>query len=108
VQLSLRYHPSHATQGPFDNPLRPQPQRFSTPITSYPRLQGFRSWTNAIGNPILLPRRAEKCQGISANALGFAGTFLVRDREELARLTEKGPMAVLEAVRVPPGFPESG
>jgi ATP adenylyltransferase len=61
-----------------------------------------RSWM------LLIPRRAEKCQGISVNALGFAGTFLVRDREELARLTQKGPMAFLHAVSVPLAFPESG
>jgi len=61
----------------------------------------------ARGWMLLIPRRAEKYQGISVNALGFAGTFLVRDMEEQARLTQKGPMAILGAVGVPLGLPES-
>lgn len=60
-----------------------------------------RSWM------LLIPRSVEKCHGISVNALGFAGTFLVRDTAQLTRLTKKGPMAVLAAVGVPPGFPAS-
>ena len=51
--LSSRYHPSHATQGHPGSPLRTPTERFSRPMTPYPRLQGLRSWTNPIGIPIL-------------------------------------------------------
>jgi sulfate adenylyltransferase (ADP) / ATP adenylyltransferase len=47
---------------------------------------------------LVIPRSQECFEGISVNALAFAGTFLVRDRQELATLRRVGPMAVLRQV----------
>jgi ATP adenylyltransferase len=51
-----------------------------------------RRWMMAV------PRRLEFFEGISVNALGFAGSLLVRDRSELAVIRKRGPMRVLESV----------
>ncbi len=45
-----------------------------------------------------VPRQKGSFQSISVNALGFAGAFLVKDDEELARLRAVGPMKVLREV----------
>jgi ATP adenylyltransferase len=50
---------------------------------------------------LFVPRSAERFEGISINALGFAGSFFVRDRGELERLRRAGPMAALCAVARP-------
>jgi len=47
---------------------------------------------------LLVPRRAASYQSISVNGLGFAGAFLAKDDEELARLGRVGPMTVLREV----------
>jgi ATP adenylyltransferase len=47
---------------------------------------------------LLVPRTREHFASISVNALGFAGSFYVRDRAELALLRERGPLEVLRAV----------
>jgi sulfate adenylyltransferase (ADP) / ATP adenylyltransferase len=47
---------------------------------------------------LLVPRRAADWEGINLNAMGFAGSLLVRDKEQLARVREAGPGAVLAAV----------
>lgn len=47
---------------------------------------------------MLVPRRRECFEGISVNALGFVGSLLVRDRSELERVREVGPLTVLSAV----------
>jgi len=47
---------------------------------------------------LLVPRSQECFEGISINALGFAGAFLVKDTEQLATLRQFGPMAVLQRV----------
>lgn len=47
---------------------------------------------------LLVPRARECWEGTSVNALGFAGSLLVRDRGQLGRLREIGPMRVLHAV----------
>ena len=39
-------------------------------------------------------------EGMSVNALGYAGALLVRDQEQLRRLREAGPLAALAAVGV--------
>ena len=56
-RVSLRYHPSHATQGPSESLLPIPTQRFFARMTPYRhlnlRLQDLRSWTNPIGMPIL-------------------------------------------------------
>lgn len=47
---------------------------------------------------LLVPRTSERFDGIMINALGFAGGFLVRDREDLEHLRRTGPMRVLQGV----------
>lgn len=47
---------------------------------------------------LVVPRTREHFASISVNALGFAGSFYVRDRAELALLREHGPLEVLRAV----------
>jgi ATP adenylyltransferase len=44
---------------------------------------------------LLIPRRRERVDGISINALGYAGGFLVRDRERAEALRRRGPLALL-------------
>jgi ATP adenylyltransferase len=51
---------------------------------------------------LVVPRAAESFEGVSVNALGFAGSLLVKSRAQLERLREVGPMAVLRAVGLPP------
>jgi ATP adenylyltransferase len=47
---------------------------------------------------LLVPRSAECHRGISVNALGFAGSLFVKDREQLERVRSDGPMRILTAV----------
>jgi len=47
---------------------------------------------------MLVPRTREHFERISINAMGFAGSLFVRDREELQRLEAAGPLAILQAV----------
>ncbi len=47
---------------------------------------------------LLVPRSRENWRGVSINALGFAGSLLVRNRSELDELTRIGPLAVLRSV----------
>lgn len=47
---------------------------------------------------MLVPRRREHVEGVSVNALGFAGSFLVEDREGLEVVRRRGPIAALRAV----------
>jgi hypothetical protein len=51
-RVSLRYHPSHATQGPSESLLPIPTQRFFARMTPYRhlnlRLQDLRSWTNPL------------------------------------------------------------
>lgn len=49
---------------------------------------------------LVVPRRAESFEGVSVNALGFAGSLLVKSPAQLERLRAVGPMAVLRAVGV--------
>ncbi|HXK24860.1 MAG TPA: phosphorylase [Myxococcota bacterium] len=49
---------------------------------------------------LFVPRARERFEGISINALGFAGALLVRDRDALARLRTAGPLAALRQVGV--------
>jgi ATP adenylyltransferase len=50
---------------------------------------------------LLVPRSQEFFQGISINALGFAGALLVKDAAQLAVLRKQGPMSALQHVAVP-------
>jgi len=45
---------------------------------------------------MVVPRSQEMFEGISINAIGYAGGLLVRNEEELGRVREAGPMKVLE------------
>lgn len=47
---------------------------------------------------LVVPRRAEAFDGVSVNALGFAGSLLVKTTAQLERLRAVGPLAVLRAV----------
>jgi sulfate adenylyltransferase (ADP) / ATP adenylyltransferase len=49
---------------------------------------------------LVAPRSAEYVDGISVNALGFAGSFFVRDAAQLDALVRLGPMTALERVGV--------
>lgn len=44
---------------------------------------------------LLVPRTREFFEGVSINAIGFAGGLLVRNREQLEILRARGPMAAL-------------
>ncbi len=46
---------------------------------------------------LVVPRSQPEVEGIAVNALGFAGSFFLRDRQQLAQLTELQPLAVLQA-----------
>lgn len=49
----------------------------------------------------LVPRSRECFEGISINALGFAGAMLVKDTAQLATLRKHGPMTALQRVALP-------
>jgi ATP adenylyltransferase len=49
----------------------------------------------------LVPRSTECFEGISVNALGFAGGFLVKDEPQLNLLKTFGPMTALQRVAMP-------
>lgn len=50
---------------------------------------------------LLVPRSQEFFEGISINALGFAGALLVKDSAQLAMLRKHGPMSALQRVALP-------
>jgi ATP adenylyltransferase len=50
---------------------------------------------------LLVPRSQECFEGISINALGFAGALLVKDAAQLAILQKQGPMSALQHVALP-------
>jgi sulfate adenylyltransferase (ADP) / ATP adenylyltransferase len=47
---------------------------------------------------LAVPRRREDFQGVSINALGFAGSLFVRDEQQFATIAGAGPMAALATV----------
>jgi sulfate adenylyltransferase (ADP) / ATP adenylyltransferase len=47
---------------------------------------------------LVVPRSREHWRGVSINALGFAGSLLVRNQNELDQLKDTGPLAVLKSV----------
>jgi ATP adenylyltransferase len=47
---------------------------------------------------LLVPRSREHFESISINALGFAGSFFVRNEQELGLVRRTGPMAILKHV----------
>ncbi len=54
---------------------------------------------------LLVPRRAEHWAGVSINALGFVGAFLLRNEGEHAQLRAAGPLQVLASVAEVPKRP---
>mmetsp|Transcript_9445 Transcript_9445/g.57624 ORF Transcript_9445/g.57624 Transcript_9445/m.57624 type:complete len:324 (+) Transcript_9445:237-1208(+) len=48
-----------------------------------------------------VPRRQESAGPVSVNALGFAGTFLLRSEEEISYIRNLGCLAVLQIVSMP-------
>lgn len=50
---------------------------------------------------LTVPRGAEASGPVSANAMGFAGTFFVRSQEELDYVKGQDPMDVLAALGKP-------
>ncbi len=53
-----------------------------------------RSWM------LLVPRSRDSFRGVPVNALGFAGSLLVRNRRELQLVREIGPMTILREVGI--------
>lgn len=51
----------------------------------------------------IIPRRTEHFGSVSVNALGFAGSMLVRTVEEAQALIAAGPLSALQATGVPAG-----
>jgi ATP adenylyltransferase len=49
---------------------------------------------------MMVPRSREFFEGMSINAIGYAGGLLVRNDEELRRVVEVGPMEILSSVGV--------
>ena len=50
---------------------------------------------------LLVPRSTERVEGVSVNALGFAGSLFVRDAAHLELIERLGPMNVLQRVALP-------
>ena len=47
---------------------------------------------------LLVPRSVEHVEGVSVNALGFAGTLFVRDEAQMGAIRTLGPMTMLQRV----------
>ncbi|MDX5364532.1 MAG: DUF4922 domain-containing protein [Pseudazoarcus pumilus] len=47
---------------------------------------------------LVVPRSHERCEGISINALGFAGSMFVRDPSQIETVRRLGPLNMLQAV----------
>jgi sulfate adenylyltransferase (ADP) / ATP adenylyltransferase len=50
---------------------------------------------------MLVPRSEERVEGVSINALGFAGSLFVRDAAQMQVIERLGPMAALKRVALP-------
>ncbi len=50
---------------------------------------------------LLVPRSEERVEGVSINALGFAGSLFVRDAAQMKAIERLGPMAALQRVTMP-------
>ncbi|MGH8672036.1 MAG: phosphorylase, partial [Burkholderiales bacterium] len=50
---------------------------------------------------LLIPRSREHFDSISVNALGFAGSFFVRNERQMQAIKQHGPMAILRDVACP-------
>ena len=47
---------------------------------------------------VVIPRRAEECEGISVNALGFCFSLFAANAEGAAKIEELGPLGLLKSV----------
>jgi ATP adenylyltransferase len=47
---------------------------------------------------LLVPRRHEKSAGLGVNGMGFAGSLLVRNAEQMAYLRRRSPLLFLRDV----------
>ena len=47
---------------------------------------------------MMVPRRTEKFHAISINALGYAGSFFVRQEEQIGAIKKHGPLQALQSV----------
>jgi ATP adenylyltransferase len=54
---------------------------------------------------LLVPRAFESFSSIPVNSLGFAGTLVVRNEEQMKILLDHGPMTVLRNVAVAAALP---
>jgi ATP adenylyltransferase len=50
---------------------------------------------------MIVPRSQESFESISVNSLGFAGTLLVRNADQLEQIKAAGPLNVISAVARP-------
>jgi ATP adenylyltransferase len=50
---------------------------------------------------LLVPRSEERVEGVSINALGFAGSLFVRDAAQMKVIERLGPMTALQRVALP-------
>lgn len=50
---------------------------------------------------LLVQRQQEHYQSIPVNSLGFAGSLLVKNQDQLALLKTLGPMTILQNVACP-------
>jgi len=51
---------------------------------------------------VIVPRSRGEAFGVPVNALGFAGSLFAQSPDQLDRLRETGPLALLRAVALPP------
>lgn len=80
----------HFVPDPLDEETLPDRDPLPPTATAPYNLLCTRDWI------MMVPRTRECFEGVSINALGFAGALLVRNEEELRRLERLGPMRALE------------
>jgi ATP adenylyltransferase len=89
---------------PFPCATRPWTGRAEGELRSYRAMRaevgadGPYNWLATRERAWLVPRVSETWRGVSVNALGFAGSLVVRSDAELAALAATGPFAVLTSV----------
>jgi sulfate adenylyltransferase (ADP) / ATP adenylyltransferase len=82
AQMHDLYHWMLSTVGP--DAAEPQPPRYNLLVTRRFML--------------LIPRRRERFESVSINALGFAGSFFVAEEQSLDVIVRIGPMELLKGV----------
>ncbi len=84
--MHSRYRALMHNVGLRPDPPPPQPAPYNLLVT--------REWM------MVIPRRRQKFQTISVNALGFAGSLLARDEADIHQLQSAGVLSVLQQVAV--------